>query len=1192
VTSSRKQTRRTFIVPAYFLVYLLTVFIGSSFLAADTPYVSPIHYRPKVGVLADTIPFYWKGEYHIFYLRGSIGKVPWEHIVSKDLIHWKELPTALRPDGDPNGPDGENMFTGSVIEKDGTFHIFFTGWNQRNPKGREFILHATSHDLIHWTKHPEDILGPDGVNYDHRQDRDFRDAFVFWNDELKTYWMILCANSLKGGGFGVAESKDLKSWRFAPALKAPNQECPDLFKIGDTWYLLGGDTYSFSKDLRGEFKAPPVQNVIDRPAIYAGKRMYDGRRHIWTGWVWDSNNGRDGGGMTWGGTQCLPRELYAGPDGQLYQRPVEEISAFFNANGLTIDAPQPVGNGITLPTPDHYMLQCTLRLDPPSSLTIAMRQQADGGGGYQFILRPKTQEAELRGPGFSYVRRCTLDMTKPIKFQAFVQGSIIECFVNDQFAYTCRAYNYSQGALGLKVEGGQAEVLQLAVKTYENNPATVQGRIVAREDFDVSGKLAPPEIMQRRFWNMMTHYAKLKDLYLFWARNRLPKSDWKAATGIDAMLNEPMIRQAAVRYEHDYFPDLRAEGNDSLVVNADRLRKITPDPKAPFVVGCNAGRPPFRCLDDFRVDRKDYENWKREHPNFLGFWTGTEWENEFIGCVLAEFPGVMEATKKVSTPKAIERINAMKKWVRADRDAAVRGLHECYKGLRHYYFDDTDKMLFLRSAWCFDHYALEWGAGMAIYESTITGPYRHQVGLFHVRGAARQYNKPWEWYMATYYHGFDKNGKYSVNVEPNYIDTTNSAVLSQEEESGPDFGMSVSLKRRDMYLAYLSGASIVEHEDWPRPYCRLVDGNPPKWTLSPHGEAMKQWFAFTQRHPERGTSYAPVALLTPFSQGMPVWGGNPWEFFPSQRPDAMLDGFLYTIVPNTQDLARGRDGGLSNSPFGDIYDVLAANPPSGPVSQAALTNYKAAILLGKHDIDAKLAERLMEYVRQGGTLILNARQVTKHLPAEFLGAKPTGKTLEAARKAENVFNNQSVALSEPYDYEAVELHGAKPLWTDAKGGVLAAVHSYGRGRVVLTTVDYLLPRKQPTFKGTTATLPLVELLMPQIVSEVLPIEVQGDIEYGLSRTAGGWWLYLINNRGVAKFTKTPDELNPAETARVTVDLRALPVARVRELLEDKDVALTSGKNALTIEVGPGDVRVLEITTGPHTAAVFSPAAAK
>jgi hypothetical protein len=263
-------------------------------------------------------------------------------------------------------------------------------------------------------------------------------------------------------------------------------------------------------------------------------------------------------------------------------------------------------------------------------------------------------------------------------------------------------------------------------------------RLVARQDFDVSNSLTPPELFKRSFWNMMTHYAKMPEAYRFHERQYLPASAPKPAEGWEAIVDEPMVREAAVRYEQDYFPDLRANGDDPLAVNADRLRAIHPDPNVPFVVGSHAGRPPFRCLGDFHVDKQSYETWKAEHPNFLGFWTGVEWENEFIGCVLAHFPGVMEATKQVSSTAAIERMQAMEPWVTANRDAAVRGLHECYEGLRRYYFDDPDKMLFLRAAWCFDHFALEWGAGMAIYETSITGPYRHQVGMFHVRGAARQ----------------------------------------------------------------------------------------------------------------------------------------------------------------------------------------------------------------------------------------------------------------------------------------------------------------------------------------------------------------------------------------------------------------------------------------------------------------------
>jgi len=447
-------------------------------------YDSPIHFRPAKGVLADTIPFFWKGEYHVFYLLGGLGRVTWEHIVSKDLVHWKELPTALRPDPDrPNGPDGENMFTGSVTQREGTFHIFYTGWNPRNPEGREFIMHATSPDLIRWDKHPQDALRPDGVYYRNNKDCDWRDAYVFWNEEERQHWMVMCSNTAKGGGgVGLLVSKDLEQWKHEPPLaKADQQECPDLFKIGDTWYLIGADHYSFAKDPRGPYLKPPVSSVIDRPNIYAAKRMFDGKRHVWTGWVWDIPSRRDGQGGTWGGTQCLPRELYAGPEGQLYCRPVEEVVAVFTRTVLDLASKpklsQPAaawhydgtallgsGSSCTFEVPDHYMLQCEIRLDPKAQLAIAMRQQADGPHAYRFLLDPEKKEARLSGPGFDYRRACPVDTSRTIKFQAFVQGTIIECFVNDQYAQTCRAYNYQQGKLGFELSGGQAVIKSLRVK--------------------------------------------------------------------------------------------------------------------------------------------------------------------------------------------------------------------------------------------------------------------------------------------------------------------------------------------------------------------------------------------------------------------------------------------------------------------------------------------------------------------------------------------------------------------------------------------------------------------------------------------------------------------------------------------------------------------------------------------------------
>ena len=442
------------------------------------PYASPIHYRPEVGRLADTIPFFWKGEYHIFYLR-AIDKVPWEHIVSPDLIHWKELPTALKSDGPADGPDGLHMFTGSVAEREGAFHIFYTGWNPANPQGREWVMHATSPDLITWTKHREAGFRGDGIHY---QNSDFRDPFVFLNPDDQRYWMLMCARDAKTGKpvQGVAQSKDLTRWEqlepliLDPPLGEGTPECPDLFKIDDTYYLIhspsaGTTDMRYAKDIRGPYR-PPASPNIDTPILYAAKRMFDGKRHIITGWIRDLGGDRDGGGFEWGGDQCVPREVYAGPVGQLCFRPAPEAVAVFqreilNFTEKSIDKDSPE---LFLEVPDNYMMQCRARLDPNAEFAVIMREQQKPGSGYRLILRPQTQEAEISGTGFHFARKIALDTAKPIGIQAFVQGSIIECFIDDAYAFSCRAYNCRTGRLGFSVSSGKLDILDLSVKTHES----------------------------------------------------------------------------------------------------------------------------------------------------------------------------------------------------------------------------------------------------------------------------------------------------------------------------------------------------------------------------------------------------------------------------------------------------------------------------------------------------------------------------------------------------------------------------------------------------------------------------------------------------------------------------------------------------------------------------------------------------
>ncbi len=714
------------------------------------------------------------------------------------------------------------------------------------------------------------------------------------------------------------------------------------------------------------------------------------------------------------------------------------------------------------------------------------------------------------------------------------------------------------------------------------NGSSDAARIVARQDYDSTADQIPQQIMGRRFWNLLPGDWRNKS-----DPKPLPTKKALASQGRMVHSSEPMLREAARWYSRKNL--LVPDTNNSLAISAARLNEAEFDPKVPFILGGGGSRPHFRCMDDFKVDDKEYKKWKKEHPNFLGFAAGDEYDSDYIGAL--HQTNVLEYVKRLRAQNYSEAMITQATNIlvnaRKGRDQALAGSYACFKAAQRYYFNDPAKMIFLHSGWCWDHYPLEWGAGMVILETSSTGPYRYQVAMSFARGAARQYGKPWEWYIAVCYNGFTEDGKWDDNAFP-YCLTTNTTAfgIGDEHVRGPTCGPSISLNRRNMYLAYLAGASIVQHEGWPYTYWKFKNQDARgDVELSPYGEAMKEWYAFTQWFPDRGSSYAPVAIMIPFNQGYPQFGGRPWSYFPMERPDSMIDAFMYTLVPMAQNLKQGQEGCLANSPYGDIYDVVTPRPPSGPVALKTLMNYKVAIMLGGFNIDQALAKRLKEYVKKGGTLVLNTRQVNDNLPDDFIGVRRTGKMCATEGKVNVVGGSDAITLPEPYDYEMLELKGAEPLWRDSKGGILASAHAYGRGRVVLTAVDYMVPRKSFCDNNDDTYIkamksrehPLVQILMRQIVKDVLPVEVKGDIEYGLNKVSDGWWVYLINNKGVTKFTRTPEKADVAQTAKVTVDMRSLTPIMVQELREGTDMAWDKNKNSFSIDVGPGDIKVLEIT---------------
>ena len=477
---------------------------------------SLLHWRPKFGLFGDANPFFWKGEYHVFYLTPDKGLV-WEHIVSKDLVHWRELPRALTV-GFKGAPDEDNAGSGSVVEKDGTFHLFYVGFNSGHPNGRQQVMHATSQDLIQWTKHPEDTFAGDGVTYWSKlkspplqgdQDESFRDPYVWWNEKDQRWWMAVVAKDAKTQIYvlGRCISTDLVHWeQVAPFRNIRGDDCPDIFQSGGRWYCIRNISYySSSESLLGPYQPDAVLR-FDSEHLCVAKRMWDGRRHVGMGWVRDLVGNRDDGQIGWGGNQSIPREFFAGPEGLLCTRPVPEVTALFTRSLLDLASDRPqaaveagtwrregtawslgtdrqgteVANNASsrclLDVPADYMLQASFQLDPGATLSVGFRQQPKSPtAGYRLTIRPGKQEIEIAGPRYVCPRRCPLDVSKPVQVQAFMDGSILECFVNDAYAFTLRCYDFPEGKLSLEVSNGQMRVLGLQVKAQAliHDPAPV-----------------------------------------------------------------------------------------------------------------------------------------------------------------------------------------------------------------------------------------------------------------------------------------------------------------------------------------------------------------------------------------------------------------------------------------------------------------------------------------------------------------------------------------------------------------------------------------------------------------------------------------------------------------------------------------------------------------------------------------------
>ena len=118
-------------------------------------------------------------------------------------------------------------------------------------------------------------------------------------------------------------------------------ECPDLFKMGDWWYLLFSEfseatktRYRMARSLQGPWIAPR-QDTFDGRAFYAAKTTTDRHRRFLFGWNPTRTENKDDGSWNWGGNLVI-HEIHQEQDGSLAVLIPENVNKSFG-NPLSFD---------------------------------------------------------------------------------------------------------------------------------------------------------------------------------------------------------------------------------------------------------------------------------------------------------------------------------------------------------------------------------------------------------------------------------------------------------------------------------------------------------------------------------------------------------------------------------------------------------------------------------------------------------------------------------------------------------------------------------------------------------------------------------------------------------------------------------------------------------------------------------------
>jgi len=455
---------------------------------------------------------YYNGRWHLFYqcnpgLAGIINQ-KWGHMSSANLYDWREEPIALYPS---EWYDKKGCWSGCLFENaafnDGKPTILYTGVDF----ARAMISMASPADdsLSTWTKNAANpiINGvPSGYS------SDFRDCYFFENNGDK-YIIVGCAKS--GIGCAILYKYENGSWTYeGDFFQGTNAsscgtmwEMPNITPMGNDKWLFTVTPLGMGSGVKciywigtigtdGKF-TPQQTEAQDIEMTGTSKEGYgllsptiyqkDGKT-ILLGIVPDKVGGDFNYRWGWAHNYSLPREIFLSSDGKtLLQKPYSGLegmrvtdgayegesvavsnstAALGNVSGRQLELYAEfkiTSSNATAKTGFHLLKDGTSYASvyySANSVTVDL-------GTLNRVINDNNIFANGLYTGSFYNERMRPGST--VKLHVYLDGSILDVFVNDHYAFSMRAYPTDTNAVGVEAFSTGSTTFT-TLKAWELNP--------------------------------------------------------------------------------------------------------------------------------------------------------------------------------------------------------------------------------------------------------------------------------------------------------------------------------------------------------------------------------------------------------------------------------------------------------------------------------------------------------------------------------------------------------------------------------------------------------------------------------------------------------------------------------------------------------------------------------------------------